>query len=100
EAVRMASVMRTKIGDLATRHRRESQLVALFEAFLRNTLRPAELLAKLGEVLGFAGKLPTDERVLRAVARMRYAPGDAHSLKTLAAEVGLSPSRLRDLFKV
>jgi AraC-like DNA-binding protein len=100
EAVRMASVMRTKIGGLATRHHRETQVVALFEAFLRNTLRPADMLAKLGDVLGFARKLSTDERVLRAVTRMRYAPGDAHSLKTLAAEVGLSPSRLQHLFKI
>src|SRR4029077_12754461 len=98
EAVRVASVMRTKIGDLAARHHRENQVVALFEAFLRNALRPADMLAKLGDVLGFARKLPTDERVLRAVTRMRYAPGDAHSLKTLAAEVGLSPSRLQHLF--
>jgi AraC-like DNA-binding protein len=100
EAVRMASAMRTKIGGLATRHHREKQVVALFENFLRNTRRPPVMLAKLGDVLGFARKLPTDERVLRAVTRMRHAPGGAHSLKTLAAEVGLSPSRLQHLFKV
>jgi hypothetical protein len=47
EAVRVASVMRAKIGGLATRHHRETQVVALFEAFLRNTLRPADMLAKL-----------------------------------------------------
>jgi AraC-like DNA-binding protein len=99
EAARVSAAMCDKQGGLATRHGREDAVVALFAAVVRAAIRPPDVHAKLADVLGFATGLPADERVAQVVARMRNAPGDAHSLTALAAEVGLSPSRLQHLFK-
>ena len=52
---------------------------------------------RLAVVCNFAPAPATDERIAKVVALMRGAPGDTHSLATLAAEVGLSPSRLQHL---
>jgi len=57
------------------------------------------LRAQLAALLNLTSPTQHDERVTRAVARMRAAPGDAHPLTALAREVGLSPSRLQHLFK-
>ena len=96
----VSAAMCNKQGSVATRHNREDELVSLFTAVAHAAIRPADLHAQLAAVLGFATALPADERVAQVVARMRGAPGGAHPLKVLAAEVGLSPSRLQHLFKI
>ena len=96
----VAAAMRDKYGGLSIGHHREEEVLALFAAIAAATSRQTDLYAKVFDLLGCAISLPTDARVARVVARIRDAPGGAHSLNALAAEVGLSPSRLQHLFKI
>jgi AraC-like DNA-binding protein len=100
DTARVSAAMCDKRGGVATCHNREDEVVSLFTAVVHDAIRPTDLQAKLVDVLGFATALPADERIGQVVARMRSTPGDAYPLKVLAAEVGLSPSRLQHLFKI
>ena len=80
-------------------HERERDIVALYRKIVDRTIGPEDLRAQLAALLNLSSPTRYDERVTRAVARMRAAPGDAHALTALAREVGLSPSRLQHLFK-
>ena len=59
------------------------------------------VFAELMRSLGFApdAAKPTDRRVEHAVRRLRAAPGTRDSMGELARAVGLSPSRLRHVFR-
>lgn len=99
DVARQAAAMTCRHDGFATHHRREDEICALVTAVVCSQMEPAHMHARLAVVCNFSPAPATDERIAKVIARMRGAPGDTHSLTALAAEVGLSPSRLQHLFK-
>jgi AraC-like DNA-binding protein len=96
----IAEEMRKRRGQLLFTHGREPELVKTLSAFSAGKLGREQLRAALSRVLHLEKPAPpSDERVAQAIRLIREDPARAHSLRSLAREVGISESRLRHAFK-
>jgi len=95
---RIARGMTRIDGAFTTNHAREADIVTLLAKAGRVNMESNVLYQQLAQLLNLAPTAPLDERVARAIARIRTSPHETHSLAALAREVGLSPSRLQHLF--
>jgi AraC-like DNA-binding protein len=96
----IAEAMKKRRGQLLFTHGREPELMETLAAFAAGKLGREPLRTALARVLHLETPAPpSDPRVARAIRRIREDPAGAHSLRSLAQEVGLSESRLRHAFK-
>jgi AraC-like DNA-binding protein len=96
----VSAAMRSCVGALRFAHCREAELCDVYARFAAREIGRDELRERLLATLGLKEPAPpTDERVARAIRAIREQPALPHTLRSLAAEVGLSESRLRHAFK-
>ena len=96
----ITGAMKKRRGQLLFTHGRERELVETLSAFAAGRLGREQLRAALSRVLHLEKPAPpSDQRVARAIRLIREDPAGAHSLRSLAREVGISESRLRHAFK-
>jgi AraC-like DNA-binding protein len=96
----IARDMGERAGKLLVRHRHEDGLARVLGQYAARAISRESLQRSLLDLLGLSEpEEPTDERVARAIQAIREQPSKPHSLRSLAAEVGISESRLRHAFK-
>lgn len=96
----IAGDMGERAGKLLVRHRNEDGLARVLGQYAARAIGRESLQRSLLDLLGLSEpEEPADERVARAIQAIREQPSKPHSLRSLAAEVGISESRLRHAFK-
>lgn len=97
---RIARGMTGNCGESTVDHARETETISLLAGAERGNIAADTLYRQLALLLDLAPTAPLDERVACAIARMRAAPGEKHSLAAIARDVNLSASRLQHPFKI